>query len=436
MIFGIDLGTTNSLIGAGDCLYTDLVSSSVDIVKRESVPKSQSGENIVASYKTNMSSGESGELSVRCSTIVLEQLAKLGTRRSGEEVKDVIISVPAYFSDSQRKAVYKAAKAAGLNLLRVVNEPTAAALYICRNIKDLVVVFDLGGGTFDVSIVDTRMGSYGVLATKGTIIGGDKLDMAIVEDIFATCQIPIFKQATVQAALKVEACKAKELIQKTGTTVNIAVDAYGGKGIYELTVDKYKSLVRSAFGLTFEMTNAVISANLPANEKPKIAFVGGSTMCPYLREMVAKEVGLQEIKYDGNNDYAVAKGVALYAELYEKGEVDLKVDDVTKQLCIEDNYGKSVVIIEANSIVPTEGKIIVSNSERSDKLRLNLYQGDSFVARNNAYIGTLVYCYDEETEAGQGIVEVTVTVAHDGVISLSACDIVTGISQSIELEVK
>lgn len=437
MVFGIDLGTTNSLIGTGDSLLTDLVSSSVDVSTKKQVARNIVGPDIVSSYKTDMSMGEEGRLSIACSAIILRELADTASKRYGEEVKDVVISVPAYFSTSQREAVYKAAQEAGLNLKILINEPTAAALYVCRDIKDLIVVYDLGGGTFDVSIVDSRIGNYAVVATDGIVLGGDNLDEALIEEVLKELRVPVrFRTKVNIRQLKTKMCLAKEEIQKEGVyKVDVDLEWMGVPATYTLTEEVYKRIIKEVFGRTILMTKNIISVNLPSYEKPKIVFVGGSSNCPYLKAMLKEEIEAEEIKCDISPDFVVAKGVALYAQLYYEGKIQGVVEDVTKRLCIEDNKGRSITIIESNSSVPCKASITVHNSTQADKLSLKLFQGDSMIAKNNEYIGTLVYKYGRAVLEHEGIVEVTVSVSADGVISLSAMEVLYGedFRQSIEL---
>lgn len=437
MIFGIDLGTTNSLIGTGDTLLTGLVSSKVDVVQKKHIQDNTVTEDIVASYKTNMSMGGDGQLSIQCSAIVLKDLAEMATRRYGEPVKDVVISVPAYFSTSQREAVYKAAEIAGLNLKSLINEPTAAALYLCRDKKDIYVVYDLGGGTFDISIIDSRMGTYSVIATDGIVLGGDDLDRAMAEKMIKEVKIPIrYRNKLGLDKLKNLMRAAKEEIQQTRNDVYVNLSEFGIERDYVLTPGKYVESVRDVFGKTIDMTNYIISKNVPACEKPKVVFVGGSASCPYLKEMLKAEISLEEVVSDINPDLIVAKGVAIYAKMLYEGKVESFIEDVTKRLCIEDANGRSLTIIDSNTIVPCRNTITVSNDKAGDKLRLKLYQGDSMVAKNNAYIGTLVYDYDRFVEANDGVVEVSVEVSPDGVISLTATDVLFGDEsmQTIELQ--
>ncbi len=441
MVYGIDLGTTNSLIGIGDTLFTGLVSSNVDTKQRRQVPRDVIGSDVVASYKTDMSMGKEGELSVECSAIVLKELARLAGKRSGEEVRDVVISVPAYFSTSQREAVYTAAGKAGLNVKCLINEPTAAAIFLCRDMKDLIVVYDLGGGTFDVTIVDSRMGNYAVIATDGIVLGGDDLDRHLVNIVVTECKIPIrYRGRTSMSRLKLIMQKAKEEVQKPWRDIYIDLSDFHAAHDFILTEEIYRQAVYDVFHETFVRTQYLISRNIPISDvqKPSMVLVGGSSNCPYLKEMIQKELNVNIIEGNVTPDFTVAYGVSLYADMINKGTAFELVEDVTKRLCIEDCSGKTTTIIESNTTVPCSNKIVVDNSTKSDRLQLRLYQGDSVLAKNNTYIGTLEFEYGEEVEAGEGVVEVTVDVSVDGIISLSAFEMLYGeeFKQEIKLTMR
>lgn len=434
-ICGIDLGTTNSLIGWGEELYTNLVSSSVNINTKSQVERDVVDENVISSYKVNMTTGKSGELPIACSSIILRELVNRAQRRTGEFIDEVVISVPAKFSHTQRQAVYNAADKAGLLVRGLINEPTAAAIYVCRDMKDLVVVYDLGGGTFDVTILDSRAGNYFVVATDGDgRLAGDNLDQAIIEKAFKDSKVKLrFRTKENIEKMKVQARKAKEAIQRNGLTQYIDMSYCGVNKDWALTLDDYISLTKEVFASTVKLTKQIVYANIMDTEKPKIIFVGGSTACPYLREWVKEETGLEEISCNVQPDLLVAKGVALYAKMVEEGTAESEIDDVTKCLCIENDLGMAEVIVEKNTIIPVSEIRTFDNSEDTQYLNINLYQGDSIVCRDNEYIGTLIYDYGEVRPAHTGIVEVEIIVDRNGRVSLMATDITTCNTQKIDL---
>ena len=423
MIYGIDLGTTNSLIGYGDALFTDTVSSNVDIENKKQVARDVIGDNIISSYKTNMTIAETGDIPRMCSSIILKTLvnhANIATGNNNEK-QDVVISVPAYFSTSQREAVIKAGEMAGLNVRSLINEPTAASLFVCKDYRDLIVVYDLGGGTFDVSIVDSRTGSYVVVATDGIDIGGDDFDNKLVDFVLERMGIPMrFQNKQLKARLK-SACRlTKELMQKLKIDIELLAEEYGGKNNVTITIDDYKRIMQEVFGPTVETLLKVVSSNLSYTEKPKLIFVGGSTSCPFLREMVSEAAGLDIIESDVKPDLIVAKGVALFASMLENGTAREQVQDVTKRLVIRLDDNSCLEMLEENTNIPAANSQIVSNSGTSDKLRLTLYQGSDIMADKNAKIGELVYNFGREVPAGDGLVEVRVEVGYNGVIKIKA----------------
>lgn len=437
MYYGIDLGTTNSLIGNGENLFTGLVSSSVNIATGQQVDRNQFGEDIVSSYKVNMSTGKEGQLSIKASSIILKDLVNKANIKTGSWSKDVVISVPAKFSSTQRSAVAEAAKIAGLNLKGLINEPTAAALYVCREMKDLVIVYDLGGGTFDISVLDSRIGLYTVVASDGRILAGDDFDEALMDGAIKERNIKIrLRSEKNMSHFKTLMRNAKETLQLQRCTQYVDMSMFGESKPYELTVDVYVETMKNVFRETIDLTEYVLRGNVPECEKPKIVFVGGSTACPYLRDWVSKSLGLEVYGCDINPDLLVAKGVALYAEMLEQGKVEELVEDVTRRLCIEDKSGRAKTIIEKNSIIPIKSSIQVTNNKTSRYLELRLYQGDCLLASENEYIGTLVYDYGCEMEAGEGYIEVEVKVDRNGIVTLKGIDILTGIEQDVTLTMR
>lgn len=433
-ICGIDLGTTNSLIGHGDELYTGLVSSSVDISTKSQVNRDVVSDNIVSSYKVNMTIGESGKLPIACSSIILRDLVNKAQQQCGEYIDEVVISVPAKFSHTQRQAVYDAAEMAGLTVRGLINEPTAAAIYTCKDVKDLVVVYDLGGGTFDVTILDSRAGNYFVVATDGDgHLAGDNFDEALAKIAMDEMKVKIRKRTPNNIKiLKAHIRNAKEAMQRSGMTQYVDMSCMDCPE-WKLTLDTYCATMREVFAPTIRLTKQLIQTNLMDTEVPKLVFVGGSTACPFLRDWVSAEVGLEAIENDIQPDYIVARGVALYAKMVQDGTAMDEVDDVTKCLCIENDRGMADVIIEKNTLIPTSEIKMFDTPVKSRYLEVNLYQGDDILCRNNDYIGTLVYDYGEEREPGDGFVEIEVTVDHNGRISLACTDIKNNSTQKVAL---
>lgn len=433
-VCGIDLGTTNSLIGHGDELYTGLVSSSVDVRAKSQVSRDVVSDDIVSSYKVDMTIGESGKLPIACSSVILRDLVNKASQQCGEYIDEVVISVPAKFSHTQRQAVYDAAEMAGLNVRGLINEPTAAAIYTCKDVKNLVVVYDLGGGTFDVTILDSRAGNYFVVATDGDgHLAGDNFDEALANVAMRDMKVKIRKRTPNNIkVLKTNIRLAKEAIQRSGMTQFVDMSCMDCPE-WKMTLETYCQVMREVFAPTVRLTKQLIQTNLMDTEVPKLVFVGGSTACPFLRDWVSAEVGLEAIENDIQPDYIVARGVALYAKMVQDGTAMDEVDDVTKCLSIENDMGMCDVIIEKNTLIPTSEIKMFDTPKRSRYLEINLYQGDALLCKENDYIGTLHYDYGEEREPGDGLVEVEVTVDHNGRISLSCTDIRNNSTQKVAL---
>ena len=439
MFYGIDLGTTYSLIGRGDKLFTGLVCSNIDTETGKEVSRDTTGKTIVSSYKKDMSMGESGDLARRCSSIVLRELADRASKVTGEEVKDVVISVPASFTHSQRQAVRTAGLEAGLNVVGLTNEPTAGAICVCKNTKDYIIVYDLGGGTFDVSVVDARTGIYTVIDTNGLMIAGDDFDNAILSDIYKYAKIPMISKTKIAVQeVKWNIQKAKENLQKVRASQFIDISAFNSDitGTYELTVDKYKELMKKTFIKTLDMTKTIAELNTRLADRPKIVFVGGSTACPYLREWIVKETKLEEVKTDIQPDFIVARGVSIYAEMLEKGEAEEEVEDICPTIKIENKNGDAITVIDGKTILPIEGEMDVQNSDETDVLHIKLYSGDSGFAAECDYIGTLEYKYDRVMDQGEGAVTVTVKIDRNGIISLEGKEPFKNEVQKIELRMR
>lgn len=416
-IYGIDLGTTNSLIGLHkENFLSSMVPSCVNLDTGVVGTEAYNDMQAKRSFKVDMSLGTEGVMPRVCSGKVLAELRRLA---GGDVVKDVVISVPAYFSDNQRQATIEAARDIGLNVKGLVNEPTAAAMYIAQNRRSLFIVYDLGGGTFDVSMIDARFGSYDVQATDGRILGGDDFDKAILKYFTKQGSIPLHKMnALSRNALQHLATKMKIKMQKERKDFEVDLSAWSGNRIVFKEQD-YIQLMKLTFSETINMIKKIVDANIPYGEHYEVLLVGGSTRCPYLREWIAEEcrVVIPDLDYDP--DRVVAQGAALYASLLESGEIDMVVSDVTKALSIEMADGTCNVLVEANSKVPLSQETIYSNNVEASSIRINLLQGDNTFAKDNECIGTLEWQYAEVKKPldGQVIVRVDIDIA--GVITFS-----------------
>ena len=416
-VYGIDLGTTNSLIGLRDEYLSPLVPSVVDLETGVAGATVKDKVTAERSFKVDMSMSLEGQPAIHNSSYVLKELRRLA---GGSKVKDVVISVPAYFKDSQRQATKEAAKRAGLNVLALINEPTAAAMYISKTNKQLSVVYDLGGGTFDVSIIDSRFDNYDVQASDGLILGGDDFDAAIFRHVCKGAGVKVHhlnKQEVMSLKLKCSAWKVQ--MQKERRDLILDVSEWDGAKDFKFTEQSYIALMKLTFGETITKTKNVICEAIPYGEAYDIFLVGGSTRCPYLREWLEKELGKAPVELTYDPDKVVAQGAALYADLVAKGDAAAMVSDVTCALSIGLSDGTVRVIIPKNSKLPITNSTMTYNNKTSDKMQLDIYQGDSILASKNEHIGRVVYDFGELVPAYEGCVEVTMAVDTSGVITFT-----------------
>lgn len=431
--YGIDLGTTNSLIGRQVPEFlSDIVPSCVDPKTNKAGKDVYENLNAIRSFKIDMSLGIEGQLSIQASRRVLEELKR---QVKDDDVKDVLISVPAYFSDNQRQATIEAAKLAKLNVIGLINEPTAAAAYVSKNAKGLFVVMDLGGGTFDVSVIDSRYGSYIVMATDGLVVGGDNFDINVFRYLAKKANIQTFIfSAEDKNRFKLFCSKVKiEMAENYGKNMTFDLSSFGGPKDFVFKYSDYKKLMVLTFQETIELTKKIISKNVTEDDY-KIVLVGGSTKNPYYRDWVASVFGAEHIipmNYDP--DRVVAQGAAYCAYLKETGEFEIQIQDVTKGLLVGVEEGRCHMIVHPNSVVPLSCTKMFSNYEYAKHIKIPLYQGDKMMQADNELIGELKYEYDEFKEPGEGTVYVTITVDVNGVISLT-CEEPLGDAKTIKLD--
>ena len=414
--YGIDLGTTNSLIGCTETGFlSDLIPSCVNFNTGVCGKAAYDDMEATRSFKIDMSLGTEGIKPRAASTKVLQELVR---QVKDDEVKSVVISVPAYFTDNQRQATLEAAANAGLEVACLVNEPTAAAMYIAQNKKGLFAVYDLGGGTFDISIIDSRFGSYDVQATSGLVVGGDNFDDNIMKFFVKHGGISLFRLSALQrASLRHVATKYKILMQKTRKDIEVDLTPWNGEKIL-FTEQNYIDLMKMTFQGTINCMQKLIDT-YTAGDTYEILLVGGSTLCPYLREWLGEVFGatIGELTYDP--DRVVAQGAAMYAAMIANGSAVVKVSDVTRALSIGMYDGTVSRIIEPNSKIPLSVDKVFYNHEATKQLQLDLYQGESTFASENELIGQLIYDYDEVKDAMDGQVLVKIEIDQAGVIKFS-----------------
>ncbi len=385
------------------------------------------------------------------SAMVLQKMKKTAEDYLGQEVTDAVITVPAYFSDSQRQATKEAGQIAGLNVQRIVNEPTAAALAygVDKANKDMkIAVFDLGGGTFDISILEFGGGVFEVLSTNGdTHLGGDDFDQVIIDWLiqgFKTDEgIDLSKDPMAMQRLKEAAEKAKiELSSTTTTEINLPyISAEGG-------VPKHlvKSLTRSQFEqLAHELIqaclvpcqNAMRDAGLQTSEIDEVILVGGSSRIPAVQTLVKNYFGKEPSK-GVNPDEVVAVGASIQGAILNKesGVGDIVLLDVTPlTLGIETMGGVMTKLIEANTTIPCKKSEVFSTAvDNQTEVTVHVLQGERPMAAQNKSIGQFNLTGIAPARRGVPQIEVTFDIDANGILKVSAKDKATGKEQAIRIE--
>ncbi len=382
------------------------------------------------------------------SAMVLQKLKQAAEAHLGEEIKDAVITVPAYFNDNQREATKAAGRIAGLNVLRIINEPTAASLAygLEKKKSEKIAVYDLGGGTFDISILDIGEGVFEVKSTNGdTFLGGDDFDQKIVTwliDNFKKDQgIDLGKDQMALQRLKEAAEKAKcELSSSLETDINlpfITADANGPKHLnYTLTRAKLEQLTDDLLQRTIEpCKKALADAKLTANDIDEVILVGGQTRMPKVHEIVKKIFG-KEPNMGVNPDEVVAVGAAIQAGRL-KGEVkDIQLLDVTPlSLGIETLGGVFTKLIERNTTIPVSKKEIFSTaSDNQTAVDINVLQGERPLAKDNTSLGRFQLVGIPPAPRGVPQIEVSFDIDADGILKVTAKDKGTGKEQKITIK--
>ncbi len=381
------------------------------------------------------------------SAMILQKLKQAAEDYLGETVTDAVITVPAYFDDSQRQATKDAGRIAGLNVLRIINEPTAAALAygVDKKKEEKVAVYDLGGGTFDISILEIGEGVIEVHSTSGdTYLGGDDFDLRIidylVEEFKKEQGIDLKNDRMALQRLKEAAEKAKiELSSATETEINlpfITADASGPKHlVMKLTRAKFEQLVDDLIEkTTVPCKRALEDAKLTTKDINEILLVGGQTRTPKVQEVVKKFFGKDPHK-GINPDEAVAIGAAIQAAVL-KGEVKevLLLDVTPLSLGIETLGGVFTKIIERNTTIPTrKSQIFSTATDNQPAVTIKVYQGEREMAADNKLLGVFELVGIPPAPRGVPQIEVTFDIDANGILHVSAKDLGTGKEQSIRI---
>lgn len=382
------------------------------------------------------------------SAMILQNLKQAAEDHIGEEVKDAVITVPAYFNDNQREATKAAGRIAGLNVLRIINEPTAASLAygLDKKKSEKIAVFDLGGGTFDISILDIGEGIFEVKSTNGdTFLGGDDFDQRIINwliDNFKKDQgIDLSKDQMALQRLKEAAEKAKcELSSSIETDINlpfITADASGPKHLnYNLTRGKLEQLTDELLDRTIEpCKKALADAKLTANDIDEVILVGGQTRMPKVHEIVKKIFGKEPHK-GVNPDEVVAMGAAIQAGKLKGDVKDIQLLDVTPlSLGIETLGGVFTKLIEKNTTIPASRKQIFSTATDSQTaVDINVLQGERPMAKDNTSLGRFQLVGIPPAPRGIPQIEVSFDIDANGILNVKAQDKGTGKEQKITIK--
>jgi molecular chaperone DnaK len=381
------------------------------------------------------------------SAFILREIKEFSEEALGEEINEAIVTVPAYFDDAQRQATRDAGRIAGLEVLRIINEPTAASLAygLDRKGSETVAVYDLGGGTFDISILQLGDGIYEVKATAGdTYLGGEDFDKKIMDwlldDFRKSTGIDLRQDRMALQRLKEAAEKAKcELSTATETTLTlpfISADASGPKHINRtLTRERFESLVADLIDRTAApCLDALAAAGLKPSDVDQVILVGGLTRTPKVQRMVAELFG-REPNRDINPDEVVAIGAAIQGGVL-KGEIkDVVLLDVTPlSLGIEMHGGVFEKLIERNSTIPTKNtKVFTTVADNQSVVEIHVLQGEREIAKDNKSLGRFELVGIPSAPRGVPQIEVTFAIDSNGIVNVSARDMATGKAQGMQI---
>ena len=469
-VIGIDLGTTNSCVAVieggepqvipnaeGERVTPSVVAFKKDgerliglVAKRQAITNP---DRTIMSIKRHMGTDLKVNIDGKnltpqeISAMILQKLKQDAEAYLGEKIEKAVITVPAYFTDAQRQATKDAGRIAGLEVLRIINEPTAASLAygMDKGEDQTILVFDLGGGTFDVSILELGDGVFEVKATSGNNrLGGDDFDDRIikylVEEFKKTEGVDLSTDKMAMQRLKEAAEKAKiELSSVTTTNINLPFITATSEGPKHLdmtfTRAKFNELTEDLVEATMEPARrALADANLQPGEIDKVILVGGSTRIPAVQEAIKKLTG-KELHKGVNPDEVVAMGAAIQAGVLAGEVKDVLLLDVTPlSLGIETLGGVFTKIIERNTTIPTDKKQIFSTAaDNQTQVEIHVLQGERPMATDNKTLGRFILDGIPPAPRGVPQIEVTFEIDRNGIVSVSAKDLGTQREQKITI---